>query len=110
MRLRPIGPLAAVLLFMAFPAKADACSCPSPGPPCQNFFQVDAVFVGTAKTISEIEGTPDVPSYRRLVLFAIEDAFRGVQGTVAEVVTGTGGGDCGYNFKQGERYLVYAYR
>jgi hypothetical protein len=95
---------------VAFPGKADACSCGSSGPPCQSLFQVDAVFAGTVKTISEIERTSDSPYRHRSVVFAIDRAFRGVQGTTAEVVTGMGGGDCGYDFKQGERYLVYAYR
>jgi len=31
-------------------------------------------------------------------------------GTEIEVFTGYGGGDCGYEFKIGQRYLVYAYR
>src|SRR5262247_3055052 len=45
----------------------------------------------------------------RSVSLAIEEAFRGVPGAVAEVITGWGGGDCGFEFKRGERYLVYAY-
>ena len=27
-----------------------------------------------------------------------------------EIVTGMGGGDCGYHFKDGERYVVYTIR
>jgi hypothetical protein len=33
-----------------------------------------------------------------------------VEGTEIEISTGVGGGDCGYDFKNGQRYLVYAYR
>jgi hypothetical protein len=46
---------------------------------------------------------------QRLVTFAIETAFRGVEGSTAEVITGMGGGDCGFAFRRGERYLVYTY-
>jgi hypothetical protein len=99
-----------VLALVFSVGKAEACTCPSSGPPCQNVFQVDAVFVGTVQTISEIEHTPDSPYRRRRVVLAIERAFRGVQGTTAEVVTGMGGGDCGFAFKVAARYLVYAYR
>lgn len=99
-----------LLVLTALAPRADACSCMSSGPPCQNFFQVDAVFAGTVRTISETEGTQDPPSRRRLVVFTIDGAFRGVGGAAAEVTTGIGGGDCGYEFKQGQRYLVYAYR
>jgi hypothetical protein len=72
--------------------------------------RVDAVFLGAVRSMSTIEGTPDSPYPRRLVMFAIERAFRGVQVPTADVTTGMGGGDCGYAFKLGERYVVYAYR
>jgi 5-hydroxyisourate hydrolase-like protein (transthyretin family) len=103
---------AAVVSFVLLRgAPADACSCGDFGPPCQNYFQVDAVFVGTAKTIAEVEAPPDpMPFRRRLVTFTIERALRGLEGTSVGVTTGMGGGDCGYAFKAGERYLVYAYR
>src|SRR5258705_1790156 len=49
-------------------------------------------------------------SSQRLVRLSIEDAVRGITGIEAEVATGLGGGDCGYEFKLGQRYLVDAYR
>ena len=42
--------------------------------------------------------------------FAIIQAYRGIADSAAETITGSGGGDCGYPFKVGESYLVYAYR
>src|SRR5262249_41583039 len=89
---------------------AAACECLGGGPPCQNYFQVDAVFVGTVRAISTIGGTPDATFQRHSVTFTIERAFRGVEGMTVDVATGVGGGDCGYEFKAGERYLVYAYK
>jgi hypothetical protein len=91
---------------------ADACSCGSGGPPCRNYFEVDAVFVGTVREISppeEIVGG-DSTYWRRLVRFSIERTFKGVQGTMVEVSTGLDGGDCGFSFEARRRYLVYAYR
>jgi 5-hydroxyisourate hydrolase-like protein (transthyretin family) len=60
--------------------------------------------------MSTLGGTPDSPFPRRLVVFAIERALRGVQDATVEVTTGMGGGDCGYEFKDRERYVVYAHR
>ena len=103
---------AAVVSFILFyGTPADACSCIETGPPCQNYFRVDSVFVGMVRTITEVEAPPDpIPFRRRLVTFAVERAFRGAEGASVGVTTGMGGGDCGYEFKAGERYLVYAYK
>jgi 5-hydroxyisourate hydrolase-like protein (transthyretin family) len=100
----------AVLCLVALCSRdAAACSCEAAGPPCQNAFRVDAVFLGTVRTMTTL-GTPDSPFPRRLVVFAVERAFRGAEGPAVEVTTGMGGGDCGYAFKEGERYVVYGYR
>jgi hypothetical protein len=43
------------------------------------------------------------------VKLLVEDTFRGaLGGNDVEIVTGMGGGDCGYNFEKGKKYLVYA--
>jgi uncharacterized GH25 family protein len=105
--------IAAVLVILTGVVKsADACSCFPAGPPCQNYFAVDAVFVGTVQTIRPIEQPRDSgpPIVSRSVAFTVERAYRAVQGATVEVETGMGGGDCGYPFKPGGRYLVYAYR
>src|SRR6185369_11608118 len=44
------------------------------------------------------------------VRLSINQPFRGVEGAEVEVLTGFGGGDCGFGFRQTEQYLVYAYR
>ena len=48
------------LLALVSARDALACSCPSSGPPCQNAFQVDAVFAGTVRRISALpeDGPP----------------------------------------------------
>lgn len=102
---------AVVFIFLFGGTAAEACSCALTGPPCQSYFRVDAVFIGTVKTITELEAPPDPRPYtHRLVTFTVERALRGVEGISIAVTTGMGGGDCGYGFKTGERYLVYAYK
>ena len=104
---RGVG-LAVLCLVALCSRNAGACVCQAAGPPCQNAFRVDAVFLGTVRAMSTLDGTPDSPFPRGLVVFAIERAFRGVQDATVEVTTS--GGDCAYAFKNGERYLVYGFR
>ncbi len=93
-----------------------ACSCGDPGPPCRALLQTDAAFVGKVLEIrgsrTESETTEsDLPHPFRRVRFLVEENFRGAgvrPGGELEVLTGFGGGDCGYDFETGERYLVYA--
>ena len=106
--IRGLG-LTILCLVLLSPRHADACSCDAIGPPCQNAFRVDAVFLGTVRAITTYT-TADPPYPRRRVVFAVERAFRGIQDATAQVTTGMGGGDCGYEFKDGERYVVYAHR
>ncbi|CAN5649968.1 hypothetical protein BH23ACI1_BH23ACI1_31630 [soil metagenome] len=120
MRVAPwlIGFAALMALTLAPARDAWACSCPSSGPPCQNAFQVDAVFAGTVSSISALpdDGPPLRPDEARIpralrVEFVEVLAFRGIQGvTTASILTAGSGPACGYTFQQGERYIVYASR
>jgi protocatechuate 3,4-dioxygenase beta subunit len=108
--MRSIIIMAVVTALLLLPAPAKACSCMDPGPPCQAYGAAAAVFSGQVIEITRFSSGAQ-PSYgQRLVRFAISEAFRGVSGGSAETITGAGGGDCGYPFKVGESYLVYAYR
>lgn len=101
---------AAFLLLPALAAPAFACSCVAPGPPCQAYWKSQVVFAGTPLSVSRIEVERDGHRFmQRLVRFQLDEAFRGVSGNSVEVVTGAGGGDCGYNFEVGRKYLVYGY-
>lgn len=100
------------LLTFICSAEVLACSCAfGGGAPCQEFWRVDAVFAGTVVgsrhiTVSEGEFKHEM----RLVRLTVDQPLRGMTATDVEVLTGLGGGDCGYGFKIGQRYLVYAYR
>jgi len=106
--------LACPVALTVLAARAEACSCFAGQPPCAAYGAASAVFVGTAtdsrvrepkaKTREEVDWTPVV------VKFAVLQPFLGVQGAEVEVATGRGGGDCGYQFRKGETYLVYASR
>jgi len=100
----------AVVASLVTPGQLFACDCGDPGPPCRAFARTAAVFAGRVTRIGTISTKlASGDAYERiLVSFEIERSYRGVHGTSIEVVTDGGGGDCGYAFKQGQRYLVYA--
>ncbi|HEX8847179.1 MAG TPA: hypothetical protein VF791_21220 [Pyrinomonadaceae bacterium] len=94
---------------------ARACSCFAGGPPCQSYVNTQAVFVGTPTEVTRTtvklkSGDREYDYAQRLFTFRVEEAFRGVDAAEVRVATGQGGGDCGYNFQIGERYIVYANR
>jgi len=93
-----------------------ACSCRFGGsPPCEEYWRSEAVFAGKVIKKStfyteEGEGDSKYKYQQVLARFSIEQTFKGIVGDEVEIVTGMGGGDCGYHFKDGERYVVYAIR
>jgi hypothetical protein len=105
-----------VSMLSVFSASAEACSCVSTFSglqPCQSYWGAAAVFAGQVTDISIISqdfGDGRVSYGGKLVRFSLEQSFRGVDGQSVEILTGMGGADCGYDFKQGERYFVYAHR
>ena len=104
--------LALVVTFMVFvPRGAHACSCAPGIPVCESFSRTSAVF--TAEVL-EIKDEPSAnprpgqrPAHRRVTL-RVEQTFRGTPATRTEVYTGSDHANCGYPFKRGEKYLVFA--
>jgi len=76
---------------------------------CEDFWKTSAVFRGRVETISGVasKSTIGMPLGRR-VTFTVLEPFRGVTSRTLDVRTGNGGGDCGYPFKEGVEYLVFA--
>jgi hypothetical protein len=69
------------------------------------------VFIGTViegKVVTVKEG--EFEHQMNAVRLSIDEAFRGVEGAEVEVLTGRGGGDCGFGFRRAQQFLVYAYR
>lgn len=83
---------------------AFACSCAMPGTPSEELKESTAVFSGMVINIDR-----DLTGYEYKVRFDVEKIWKGISDKTVVVSTGMGGGDCGYEFKEGERYFVYAY-
>src|SRR4029453_16256260 len=83
---------AAIVLCAGAPRTATACSCVRRGPPCQEYFQSDAMFVGTVEAI-EIRKRPVAERLydHKLVHMTVDRIGRGLQGSRVDVWTGMGG-------------------
>ena len=105
---------ALVLSLTLLPAAAPpayCASCPQivQGPPCQEFWRADALFVGYVTEAVGVDWTNTnlVPTSQYIKLtarLAVEESFRGDVG--AQVTFQMD--NCPYPFREGERYLVYA--
>ena len=86
-----------------------SCTIIRQGPPCQEFWRADAVFIGVANRVVHTPNNTELaigPDTRTTVYFTIVEAFKGVGGTGIVFDLDY----CGYRFKENERYLVYAHR
>src|SRR5712664_3796651 len=97
-----------VLLLASLTGFACDCDLPSAGKPFKRVVaearnKSRAVFSGTVVAIDRKPGDLYV-----VVRFKIEEFWKGALSKEATVFTGQGGGDCGYKFEVGQRYLVYA--
>jgi hypothetical protein len=86
-------------------ADAWACSCAAPGPPCQAAWTADALFVGTVRGIEEV---PHATYSTLRVMFDVERGFVNAAPGPLEIRTPGHGASCGYSFRRGQRYVVYA--
>lgn len=101
--------LPALALFLAADTRdARACSCLPSGPPCEDYFESDVVFVGTVRSITPVPAAHYSASVR--VEFDNIASSRGVEGTAVTAFTANNAAACGFAFRRGERYVVYARR
>jgi hypothetical protein len=111
------------ILFFAPAGFLFACTCARPGPDLATRWAIAENEVGTTPVIFEgkvdhieVKGWPIKPfpgktiSVKPAMLIKFSDVhlYRGTSQNF-DVETGLGGGDCGYHFKQGESYLVFAW-
>jgi hypothetical protein len=101
---------ATAVLFGVLSPSVHACTCAPPTLPCDAYGSAAAVFVGTPISVRQVDSGNEANWPPKAVKFSVEQSYLGVEGTEVEVFTGMGGGDCGYYFQMGQRYLVYAYR
>jgi hypothetical protein len=106
--------LAAVLAGTA--VRADACTCLPKSEVCgaaSEYWRTAVVFLGRVDAI-ERPAAKDTPRYllSRRVRLRVLEPFRGSPpaGSDVIVLTGAGGGDCGFPFTAAQEYLVYASR
>jgi hypothetical protein len=99
------------LIPLAYGTSAFPCSCLPPGPPSEALEWATAVFLGRVEEIT----TAKIPLARgerleeRKVLFSIQKSWKGKQGKTLTIFTNVSGASCGYPFRVGQEYLVYAY-
>lgn len=86
-----------------------SCSGNNLGLPCVEYWRAHAVFIGVANRVDTVpnESPLAIGSYSSTTAhFTVEEPFKGVGGTAIVFEAN----QCGYLFKEGERYLVYAHR
>jgi hypothetical protein len=115
MRLSRCLLLVALLLILGCLNAVSACSCAQPGPPCSNYGEAAAIFLGRVVGSAERKSYTDEAGNKTIydvgtIRFLVQESFKGVSGYEVEIHSGTGGGDCGYWFLRNESYLVYAYK
>jgi hypothetical protein len=96
---------------------AHACSCALLGGACGAAKPGGTMFLGevldgrTVKVPAHFPGRNNLFFNQRIFRIRVTDTFSGDQraGEVVEVRTGSGGGDCGFDFQPGKRYFVDAY-
>jgi hypothetical protein len=101
-----------VLACLVLPRAAEGCSCALGIPPCRTVWNAAGVVEATVASIETVQGPPmsekGPPIRERLV--RLQDV-RTLTGESTDVVaTGFGGGDCGYDFRVGTRYLIVTHK
>ncbi len=98
---------AALFIFtaLAAPRVSSACTCPPPSSLAQTVAAADAVFMGKVISFELVPAQPE-----RVARFEVMKVWKGRPLEVAEIFTAENEAACGYGFRVGETYLVYAYK
>nr|WP_249317010.1 hypothetical protein [Bacillus sp. FJAT-50079] len=96
-----------LLIIGSFPSIINACSCAELPSVEEEFERSKAVFSGKVIDIREKQSLDGYTS--NSVQFEVTNTWKGVEQSQIIITTGLGGGDCGFDFKEGKEYLVYAY-
>jgi Carboxypeptidase regulatory-like domain len=92
----------AIAASFVYPWSAEACRCGGPADPCTELKR-QVVFTATAIRIPEPDKEGRLPHLPR---FQVHEVFSGTPSGVVEV--GSGPGNCGFDFRTGEQYIIYA--
>lgn len=105
-----------LLVFMSMrsaPVESDPCDCPLVRLD-DAYCYSDLVFEGTplkADTLyvqGDMRNSADSPIDRILVRFKVERVLKGTFTTMVMDIASADGGNCGFNFIPGQRYVVFA--
>ncbi len=115
---RPLAALASVVLtvlgfVLLLPECASACSCAILGGDPQERVESElssseAVFSGEVVKIDRPSGPVWSSADLETDTFRVSESWKGPEGGMLEVRTAVSGMSCGYPFKEGKEYLVYA--
>ncbi|MEK3673750.1 hypothetical protein [Paenibacillus sp. FSL R10-2771] len=104
--------LCALLVFMTLltvrPQVTYACSCVIPAPPLEALEDSAAVFEGTVISVAKPSGIIQSSADPMQVTFQVGARWKGDLGNQVTVSTAQSGDSCGFEFAEGERYMVYA--
>ena len=95
---------------LAFGAEAGhACTCAPPESPARELGRAAAVFSGKVVEVRKHRRSGDIFAGVEAV-FRVGRAWKGVEATTVSVFTASHSAACGYGFKRGRTYLVYAHK
>ena len=100
------------LSLLSLSSVASACSCVSSGGCPGLGGETGPVFLGTVLAVTDLPRTADFAFLAsRKAHIRVDESFGGLSPDVHEVdvLTGSGGGDCGIPFKAGDAYLIDAF-
>lgn len=98
--------LMVIILSGSFPSVTSACSCAELPTAAEELERSKAVFSGKVLDIKEKRSAQGYIT--KSVRFEVTKTYKGVEQSQIIITTGQGGGDCGFNFTEGQEYLVYA--
>lgn len=99
------------MMWMAPPCATGACSCATPRDVPSALRTADAVFTGEVVSVRTISvGRGDMRRQVKRVRLWVNLSWKGVDNGSISVITGMGDADCGFDFRRGESYLVFASR
>lgn len=105
--------LCITLIFMALltvrPSVTYACSCVVPDEPLVALEKSTAVFAGRVVKMKEPKGIIISSADPVKVTFEVDSSWKGVEENKVTLTTALSSASCGFEFVDGESYLVYAY-
>jgi hypothetical protein len=96
----PILAFMSILFVSSFPLITSACSCAELPSVKEEFERSKAVFSGRVINIREKQSLNGYTS--KSVLFKVTNTWKGVKQSQIIIYTGQGGGNCGFDFKEGQ--------